>query len=168
MCVLYTLMKKISLRPRAAVLTIAQVAQQIITLLDPQECCKSPSTSPHTHSSDISPHVVICWDESHSLLESLPEETWTRFFELQRALRTINDLSFISVFLSTTGKFHYFSPSPEYEQSMRLMTQKLHLLPPITEVGFDLFAEKVDCVNEEWPLQRVASTYQIVHLGRAL
>jgi len=90
------------------------------------------------------------------------------FSALRRALRTIKDLSFISVFLSTTGKFHYFSPSAEYDSSMRVMSRNLRMLPPITEVGFDLFAEKVDCINEKWPLQRIASTYQIVHLGRAL
>lgn len=134
--------------------TIAEVAEDIIKLLDPERCLRGP-------------HVVICWDESHDLVEPVLNMRWTRFSELQRALRTIKDLSFISVFLSTNGKFHHFSPSPEYDPSMRVMSGEYRMLPPITEVSFDQFAE-VDWVKEKWSLQRVASTYQIVHLGRAL
>ena len=163
---LYTLMLKISLTPRVAVLTIAQIAERIITLLDPRDCCESPDVSPHDHTAptESRPHVVICWDESHSLIDPVAGEAWTIFSELRRALRTIKESSIISVFLSTAGKFHSFSPSPEYDPSMRLMTRKLKMLPPITEVSFDLFAEKVDCIKEEWTLQRIASTHQIVHL----
>ena len=113
--------------------------------------------------------MVICWDESHSLVEAVPNARWTRYYsQLRRALRTIKDVSFISIFLSTTGKFHYFSPSPEFEASARLMYEEPRMLPPITEVGFDQFAQKVDYVNDEWTLERIASTYQIVHYGRAL
>ena len=68
------------------------------------------------------PHVVLCWDESHSLIEPVPNEAWTIFSELQHALRTIRELSIISVFLSMAGKFHSFSPSPESDPSMHLMT----------------------------------------------
>ena len=130
------------------------VAKAIIQVLDPQN---DPS----------GPHVVLCWDESHSLVEPVQDAKWTRFSELRRALRTIREVSFISIFLSTAGKFHYFSPSPEYDMSARLMHEEFRMLPPITEVSFDQFAEKVDFV-EKWPLARIASTHQIAHLGRAL
>lgn len=112
--------------------------------------------------------MVICWDESHSLINPVPGETWTRFSELRRTLRTIKHLSIISVFLSTAWKFHSFSPSPEVDPSMRIMTRRFKMLPPITEVGLDQFAEKVDCITKQWTLQSIASTYHIVHLGRAL
>jgi len=136
------------------VITTEAVAGKIVELLDPL------SVSPR-------PHVVICWDESHSLVEPVANARWTIFSQLRRALRTILRYSFISIFLSTTGKFHYFSPSPEYDMSARLMHEELRMLPPITEVSFDQFAEKVDFV-EKWPLARIASTHQIAHLGRAL
>ena len=137
---------------------LRQVAQEIITLLDPQRCCNGP-------------HVVICWDESQSLFEPVRDAVWTRFSELRHVLGIIKPLSFISVFLSTTASFHYTPPSPEYGPSMRLMSEEVRMLPPITEVGFDQFAEKVSFIKDdkgEWSLRRIASTYQIVHLGRAL
>ena len=136
-------------------MTIVEVGQEIIHLLNPQ------------NDDDISPTVVICWDESHSLINPVPNKLWTIFSELQRALRTIKELSFISVFLSTVGKFHHFSPSPEYDPSARLMHSQLKMLPPITEVCFDQFAKKVDC-KEKWELKKVASTHHMAHLGRAL
>jgi hypothetical protein len=134
--------------------TIGGVAEAIIEVLDPEKIFPGP-------------HVVLCWDESHSLVEPVLNARWTRFSQLRRALRTILHVSFISIFLSTAGKFHYFSPSPECDPSARLMHEELRMLPPITEVSFDQFAEKVDFV-EEWPLARIASTHHIAHLGRAL
>ena len=139
-------------------MNVVEVAARIIELLDPGRK-KNPS-----------PHVVICWDESHCLVERRPgaNQQWNTFSELRRALRTLRDSSFISIFLSTAGKFHDFSPSRTNEASERLQRDEFKMLPPITEVNFDLFAEKVDCIGEEWSLARIASTHQIVHLGRAL
>jgi hypothetical protein len=96
------------------------VAAAIIDVLDPQRLCNAP-------------HVVLCWDESHCLVEPVQNKRWTRFSQLRRALRTLLPLSFISIFLSTAGKFHYFSSSPEYDPSARVMHEELKMLPPITE-----------------------------------
>ncbi|KAK2467680.1 hypothetical protein APHAL10511_000274 [Amanita phalloides] len=137
----------------AALLTIKDVADGIVKLLDPNR-------------KHDGPHVVICWDDSHRLTQCAEGQRWSICSELRRTLRTIIDLSFISVFLSTAGKFYNFSPSFEYEPSARVMT--LGMLPPITTVGFDQFAEKVDFIKYEWSLSRIASTHHIVHLGRAL
>ncbi|KAI0290147.1 hypothetical protein BC826DRAFT_1028338, partial [Russula brevipes] len=137
-------------------LTIKQIAREIILLLNPER-----------KSSD-SPQVVISWDESHSLLEPVGQAKWTIFSELRRALRMIKEEPIISVFLSTGGKFHESSPAAEYDPSFRLLHGGFESLPPITEVGFDQFAEKVDCTKEAWTLARIASTHQMAHLGRAL
>jgi hypothetical protein len=137
-------------------LTIEEVAREIILLLNPER------------KSDHSPQVVISWDESHSLLVPVGQEEWTGFSELRRALRMIRELPIISVFLSTNGKFYEFSPAAEYDPSFRLRHGGFESLHPITEVGFDQFAEKVDCTKEGWMLARIASTHQIAHLGRAL
>jgi hypothetical protein len=136
-------------------LTTKELADDIVKLLDPELKHEGP-------------HVVICWDESHSLTEYPVGQRWSIYSELRRALRSILGSSFISIFLSTAGKFHNFSPSPEYEPSARLMTHALEMLPPITLVGFDQFAERVDFIREELSLHRIASTHYIVHLGRAL
>ena len=141
--------------PPAAALTTKDIADEIVKLLDPEN-------------KHVGPHVVICWDESHSLTEYPVGERWSIYSELQRALRAILDSSFISIFLSTAGKFHNFSPSPEYDPCARSMTHVLEMLPPITMVGFDEFAERVDFIKEELSLRRIASTHHMVHLGRAL
>ena len=47
-------------------------------------------------------------------------------------------------------------PDPAAED-IRIVT------PPITEVGFDQFAQKVDYNREQWSIQCIASTHQIVH-----
>jgi hypothetical protein len=136
-------------------LTTKDIADEIVKLLDPE----------NKHDK---PHVVICWDESHSLTEYPTGVRWSIYSELRRALRVILDSSFISIFLSTAGKFHNFSPSPEYEPSARLMNHVPEMLPPITMVGFDEFAERVDFIKQTWSLCHIASTHHIVHLGRAL
>ena len=136
-------------------LTTKDVADEIVKLLDPE--------GKHGE-----PHIVICWDESHSLTQYPEGQRWSIYSELRRALRTIIESSFISIFLSTAGKFHNFSPSPQYEPSARVMARTLEMLPPITTVGFDEFAEMVDFIKEDWSLDRIASTHYMVHLGRAL
>jgi hypothetical protein len=136
-------------------LTIAEVAKEVILFLNPNR--KSDSLQ-----------VVICWDESHTLLQQAWKGKWTAYSELRRALRMIKEEPIISVFLSTVGKFDEFTPSAEYNPSFRLSNGDLESPPPITEVGFDLFAKKVDCIEEMWTLARIASTHQMAHLGRAL
>ena len=125
------------------------MAQEIIHLLDPAGIS--------------SPFVVICWEESHSLVEPVSNYQWTLFSELQYALRTIREVPFISVFVSTAPKFHLNHPT-----ILESANCQFKMFPPITEFGFDQFAENVDCIKEEWSLARIASTHQMVHLGRAL
>ncbi|KAK2459288.1 hypothetical protein APHAL10511_008709 [Amanita phalloides] len=141
----------------AALLTIEDVADEIVKLLDPE-------------GKHDGPHVVICWDESHSLTQCAEGQRWSIYSELLRALHTIIESSFISIFLSTAGNFYNFFPRPrlEYEPSARVMAHPLEMLPPITTVGFDQFSEKVDFIEDEWSLSRIASTHHMVHLGRAL
>ena len=112
--------------------------------------------------------MVICWDESHSLTDIVINgESWTCFSELRRSLRKIRRLPIFSVFLSTAGKFHPFSPDVQFEPSNRIATLNLELFSPITEVGFDEFAIKVNSTSG-LSLAEVASTYRMAHFGRAL
>ena len=111
--------------------------------------------------------MVICWDESRLLTDDINGESWTRFSELRRSLRKIRKLAIFSVFLSTAGKFHLFSRDVRLEPSNRISTLDLELFSPITEVGFDEFAIKVNPTSG-FLLAEVASTYRMAHLGRYL
>ncbi|KAJ7695800.1 hypothetical protein B0H17DRAFT_1178248 [Mycena rosella] len=111
------------------------------------------------------PIVLLCFDESHSLTEAIPGQPWTYFSELRRVLRNIRELPIFSLFLSTGGKFHQFSPTPETDASARVRHLVFHLFSPITEVEFDSFAVRL---QPNVPLLEVASTFQIAHLGRML
>jgi len=130
-------------------------ATEVVKILDPHKKCLDE------------PLVIICWDESHSLTDQIYGKSWTRFSELRQGLRKIRDLPIFSVFLSTAGKFHFFSPDIQFESSNRITSHALHRFSPITEVGFDEFAAKVS-PNGESLLTQVSSTDHMAHLGRAL
>jgi hypothetical protein len=134
---------------------IQAAATEVVKILDPDNNCPDE------------PLVIICWDESHSLTDHINGESWTCFSELRRALRKIRGLPIFSVFLSTAGKFHLFSPEIQFESSNRITIHALNRFSPITEVGFDQFAAKVS-PNGESTLTQVSSTDHMAHLGRAL
>ncbi|KAF8892397.1 hypothetical protein CPB85DRAFT_245436 [Mucidula mucida] len=108
------------------------------------------------------PTILLCFDEAHELTAS----TLSRFSELRRALQLIRHLPIWTIFLSTAGKFHLFTPELHMESSSRIASKSLHTYPVITETGFDEFAEPVASGSKT--LSRIASTYHMAHLGRAL
>jgi hypothetical protein len=101
--------------------------------LDPARVCSS------------NPLVVICFDESHSLTDTIENADWTRFSEMCRALRSLATFPFFTLFLSTSAKFHRLSASPQqqYDPLYCIRILKMDLFAPITKVGFDEFAEHV-------------------------
>jgi hypothetical protein len=131
---------------------IEETAKELISILDPNS---------------KSLQVVICWDESHSLTDQVQDASWTRFSELRRSLRKIREQPIFSLFLSTAGKFHLFSPDVHLESSYRIANFSLQLFSPITEVGFDEFAIKVNSTSG-LSLAEVASTNHMAHFGRSL
>ena len=121
---------------------------------------------------NYSPTFVIAFDESLSLTDSLREgmlddDGVSLYVELRRAIRLIEIPSFWALFVAPAGKFHLFSPAPQYEASTRVTKRLMQTFPPITEVEMDGWAERVPC-DGSWTLARVASTYNMAHLGRAL
>lgn len=114
---------------------------------------------------------IISFDESHGLTDTLRErgDDGVSFYpELRRAIRQMRRTPSLWVlFLATSGKFHLFSPDRQYERSDRLVKDLLRTFPPITEVEMDKWAQHVPC-DGTWSLDRIASTYNISHLGRAL
>ncbi|KAF9011520.1 hypothetical protein BDZ89DRAFT_1167478 [Hymenopellis radicata] len=99
------------------------------------------------------PTVLLSFDSAHNILIRAP----SLFPELCRALYLIKSAPFWAIFLSTAAKFPRVAPDPHYR-----------LFLPITETGFDQFAERIVSGDPQWTLDRIASTHHIAHLGRAL
>ncbi|KAI0295652.1 hypothetical protein B0F90DRAFT_1750078 [Multifurca ochricompacta] len=66
------------------------------------------------------PLVILAFDESHVLGDTPPGKGWTLFAELRRTLRELVELPVFSLFLSTAGKSHVFSPEIGKEPSNRV------------------------------------------------
>ena len=117
--------------------------------------------------SSLRPLFIISFDESYGLTEPLcgqGDDGISFYLELLRAIRQMNVPSFWVLFLATSGKF---SPDTQYERPDRLAGDFIGTFPPITEIAMDQWAQDVPC-DGTWSLDRIASTYNIAHLGRAL
>lgn len=112
------------------------------------------------------PLVILSFDESHVLTDTPKTGGWTLFVELRRTLREIVGFPIFSLFLSTAGRFHLFSPEIRSDPSTRVSRADLVPLDPISEVSFDdlAFPAKEYTV----PLSRVVKLDWISHLGRPL
>jgi hypothetical protein len=91
---------------------------------------------------------------------------WNFFWELRRVLRQIHDLAIFSLFLSTAGRFHLFSPEIRSDPSNRVRDSSSRPLDPISEISFDDLAYLA--LNNTVTLDRVVQTDWISHLGRPL
>ena len=109
------------------------------------------------------PLVILAFDESHIPIDNPKDWSWTLFSELCRTLREIVDWPIFSLFLSTAGSFHLFSPEIKEDNSGRVING---LLSPISEISFDdlAFAAQEGTVS----LDRVVQTDWMSHLGRPL
>ena len=118
----------------------------------------------------LDPLLLISFDEAHSLTDEIRDrgtKTWTRFTALGLALRSLHHEPFFAIFLSTAGKLRSVHPHLEMHHSFRVQGFTLGVFPPVTAVGFDEFADRVS-IDGTWTLTRLASTYHMTHLGRAL
>jgi hypothetical protein len=112
------------------------------------------------------PLVILSFDEAHILTDIPESSSWTLFSELRRVLRETIDHPIFSLFLSTAGKFHLFSPEIRSDPSGRVTNHELSPLHPISEICFDdiAYPAKENTVS----LDRVVTTDWISHLGRPL
>jgi hypothetical protein len=112
------------------------------------------------------PLVILAFDESHILTDNPKNRSWTLFSELRRTLREIVDRPIFSLFLSTAGSFHLFSPEIKSDHSSRVTNAVLRPLDPISEISFDdlAFAAQEGTVS----LDRVVQMEWMSHLGRPL
>ena len=112
------------------------------------------------------PLVLLSFDESHILTDTPKYSSWTVFSELRRVLREIVDHPIFSLFLSTAGSFHQFSPEIRSDPSGRITNHKRTPLHPISEICFDEIAYPAKEYTVS--LDRVVKTDWISHLGRPL
>ncbi len=112
------------------------------------------------------PLVILSFDESHILTDIPKRSSWTLFSELRRVLREIIDHPIFSLFLSTAGRFHLFSPEIRSDHSNRITNLNLAPLHPISEICFDDIAYPAKEYTVS--LDRVVTTDWISHLGRPL
>ncbi|KAM6501250.1 hypothetical protein JOM56_004264, partial [Amanita muscaria] len=119
-------------------LDIRRTAFDLLKCLNPELEASPIKTLP--------PLVVLAFDEAHVLsVEKYQLDTgyFSKFSELRRALRALNELPIFSVFLSTAGKIQNITPPAGSDDSGRVQKAELVLLPPFTELGFDQMVEKI-------------------------
>ncbi len=136
---------------------VAVAATDLWTFIDPQKILPWSE-----------PQVLLCFDESHDLIENGARDP-SPFSELRRALRLVRYVPIWTIFISAAEKFHSFAPYSYHplDPSARI-TAEVKTYPPITETGFDEFAEHVVSGDPQSTLCRIASTHHMAHLGRAL
>jgi len=112
------------------------------------------------------PLVVLGFDEAQHLTESLDDRNWSIYSELRRCLCRVLGLPIFTLFLSTADKFRLFTPDRKWHSSSRVMLGYKHVLPPITETGFDQFA--LPAIENQTTLDEVVEDKWICSLGRPL
>jgi hypothetical protein len=138
---------------------VKEAGERLCRFIDPDRLLDSGEGSRR-------PLVILSFDESHILTDIPKRSRWTLFSELRRILREIIDHPIFSLFLSTAGKFHLFSPEIRSDPSGRVTNHELSPLHPISEICFDdiAYPAKENTVS----LDRVVTTDWISHLGRPL
>jgi len=112
------------------------------------------------------PLVILAFDEAHHLTEFRDNRGWSIYSELRRCLCRLVGIPIFTLFLSTAGKFRLFSPERQWDPSSRVMLGIRRVLPPITETGFDHFAQPV--IENQTTLMDVVEDEWICKLGRPL
>jgi len=115
------------------------------------------------------PLVIFAFDEAHILTDNPHKKfkkDWNLFLELRRILRQISGRAIFSLFLSTAGRFHLFSPETRSDPSSRVRDASERTLDPITEISFDDLAHAA--LKDTVALDRVVRIEWMSHLGRPL
>ncbi|GAB1527882.1 hypothetical protein RhiTH_011070 [Rhizoctonia solani] len=114
---------------------------------------------------------LIYFDEAHSLTESVKtpdqEHERSQYHNLGTAMASLIDYRLFFIFLSTNSRLENFAPPPTSFPSDRV-ANGLRLIPPFTELPFDIYESTVlDDINI-LSLESVSKTKVMVGFGRAL
>ena len=128
-----------------------------------------PSSSPQPE-----PLVILAFDEAHTLTQVASEDedegvigARSPFAYLRRALRSIREKNFFSLFLSTTGKITQFTSARAIDPSSRVQTGELSLIPPFTALGWDHLTKDYPLNLNSFNFDNINFQYQ-VRLGRPM
>jgi len=140
---------------------VFKAARKLSTFMDERQVLFSEARTKRRR-----PLVNLAFDEAHGLTDVPEIRGWSLYSELRRCLSELVGLPIFTLFLSTSGKFHTFSPPTLSDYSSRVVLGANWVLPPITETGFDQFA--LDAKEGEITLDRVVEDDWICRLGRPL
>lgn len=116
------------------------------------------------------PIVYLAFDEAHSLSRPDAQPTaptiLSPFSHLRKILRSCRDLPLFAIFLSTTGKITQFVLPKEDDDSDRLQSGELVLIPPFCALGWDQCAAPFP--TDQMDLSYVSSLAYKARLGRPL
>jgi Rad3-related DNA helicase len=113
--------------------------------------------------------IILVFDEAHQLVEEMisnGSSRWSRFGELRRALSQVSKLPLFSLFLSTAGQLHQFTPERGPDPSSRIQTRSLQTIAPFTELDFDIFAIPIQ--SGQRYLSDLEKTEHMVTFGRPM
>jgi hypothetical protein len=115
------------------------------------------------------PLIILAFDEAHTLtdIKMTNSTQWSIFSKLQHALRALTRFSLFSLFMSTTGEISQFTSAPTEDASARILTGKLVLIEPFTDLGFDTLARKISLAPPP-DLENLTTNAHIGHLGHPL
>ena len=141
---------------------------KLLTLLDPN----LPGVD--VDLSRMPPLLLLAFDEAHLLAyPKTPKGQQpkpTAFSEMRHGLRKMIDFPVFSLFLSTMGNIHDFTPPPKDDPSKWAADEILHLYPPFTKLGFDqmLRADSLNKSSNRFDVDYVSRIGFMVRLGRPL
>jgi hypothetical protein len=98
---------------------------------------------------------------------SQPPHEWSNFGQFRLAMRSLNNCSLFSLFLSTTGKINEFTSSRDRDFSGRVVAGILFLIAPYTDLGFDQLARKI-AYDGSFTIEDITSDDHIAHYGRPM
>jgi hypothetical protein len=151
----------------------ARVLRDLIDILSERSqaspTLRRPKTRYSGRTKEDGPLIILAFDEAHTLAERRTTEftQWSSFSELQHALRALHRFSLFSLFMSTTGEISQFTSARTEDVSSRILTGKLALIQPFTDLGFDTLARNIS-LSQAPDLQKLMTNDHIAHLGRPL
>ncbi|KAF8749052.1 hypothetical protein RHS01_10436 [Rhizoctonia solani] len=114
---------------------------------------------------------LLYFDEAHSLTESVKtpdeEHEQSQYHNLGIAIASLIDYRLFFIFLSTNSRLENFAPAPTSFPSDRV-TNGSRLIPPFTELPFDIYESTVLDDIKILSLESVSKTEVMVGFGRAL
>ncbi|CAE6434770.1 unnamed protein product [Rhizoctonia solani] len=121
--------------------------------------------------SDDSNACFVYFDEAHSLTETVPDSDGGHkrnpFHNLGTVLSKLVNHRIFFIFLSTNSRIEGFDPPATHYPSERV-TLGSQLVPPFTELPFDIYDEKVLKRIESLTLTEASSVKVMVSFGRPL